>query len=113
MPYRTHDSSPSQGAIIEGGVHPRETAHDQRCRERFGRDAVLTGFGTHTGTVAAASDMNVTIGIWVVLPLREDSDEYRFDQSGQARCFGALSTHGPRELREREQNSPGSRDLSA
>jgi erythromycin esterase-like protein len=28
----------------------------QLCRERFGDEAALIGFGTHTGTVAAASE---------------------------------------------------------
>ncbi len=34
----------------------------QLCRERFAADAALIGFGTHTGTVAAADDWDGPMG---------------------------------------------------
>jgi erythromycin esterase-like protein len=47
----------------------------QLCRERFGDDAALIGFGTHTGTVAAASDWDGDMEIKRVRPSRADSYE--------------------------------------
>lgn len=40
----------------------------QLCRQRFGDDAFLIGFGTHMGTVAAASDWNEPMEIKRVRP---------------------------------------------
>ena len=41
----------------------------QLCRERWGESAALIGFGTHTGTVAAASDWDGEIEVKRVRPL--------------------------------------------
>jgi erythromycin esterase-like protein len=47
----------------------------QLCRERFGDEAALIGFGTHTGTVAAASDWGGEMEIKRVRPSHRDSYE--------------------------------------
>jgi erythromycin esterase-like protein len=47
----------------------------QLCRERFGTDAALIGFGTHTGTVACASDWGDPMEVKHVNPSRPDSYE--------------------------------------
>jgi len=45
------------------------------CRKRYGKDAYLVGFGTHTGTVAAASDWGAPMEIKEVRPSLPDSNE--------------------------------------
>ena len=47
----------------------------QLCREEWGEDAALIGFGTHTGTVACASDWDGPMEIKAVRPSRPDSHE--------------------------------------
>jgi erythromycin esterase-like protein len=47
----------------------------QLCRERFGRDAALIGFGTHTGTVTCADDWDAPTQTKAVLPSLADSCE--------------------------------------
>lgn len=47
----------------------------QLCRERFGDDAYLVGFGTDRGTVAAASDWDGPMEVMTVRPSRERSYE--------------------------------------
>ena len=47
----------------------------QLCRQRFGRGAALIGFGTHSGTVLAASDWDGRAEVKTVRPSRSDSYE--------------------------------------
>src|SRR3546814_11843850 len=47
----------------------------QLCRERFGREAMLIGFGTHTGTVAAATDWDAPMEVKAVRPSLSGSYE--------------------------------------
>jgi erythromycin esterase-like protein len=47
----------------------------QLCRQWFGDQAALIGFGTHTGTVAAATDWDGDLEIKKVRPSRPDSYE--------------------------------------
>ncbi|ACL57041.1 protein-L-isoaspartate(D-aspartate) O-methyltransferase [Methylobacterium nodulans] len=47
----------------------------QLCRERFGDAAALIGFGTHTGSVAAATDWDGDMEIKRVRPSHRDSYE--------------------------------------
>jgi protein-L-isoaspartate(D-aspartate) O-methyltransferase len=47
----------------------------QLCRERFGEDAYLVGFGTDRGTVAAARDWDGPMEIMQVRPSHEQSYE--------------------------------------
>ncbi len=57
------------------------------CRNGFRDEAVLIGFDTDRGTVAAASDWGAPMEIKSVLPAREDSYEYLFRKSGLARSL--------------------------
>jgi protein-L-isoaspartate(D-aspartate) O-methyltransferase len=52
------------------------------CRQEFADDAYLIGFGTHTGTVAAASDWDGEMEIKTVLPSRPGSYEKMFHEVG-------------------------------
>ena len=49
----------------------------QLCRDHFGTEAALIGFGTHRGTVAAASDWGGPMEVMRVRPAREDSYEHQ------------------------------------
>jgi erythromycin esterase-like protein len=59
----------------------------QLCRERFGNDSALIGFGTHTGTVATASDWDEPLQVVSVRPSRADSSEQQFHLAGVRPCF--------------------------
>ncbi len=52
------------------------------CRTAFGRDAVLIGFGTDRGQVAAASDWDGDMEIKTIRPARKDSYEWVFREAG-------------------------------
>lgn len=57
------------------------------CRIAYGDEAVLIGFGTDTGTVAAASDWGADMEIKSVRPARADSYEHAFRRAGIARSL--------------------------
>jgi erythromycin esterase-like protein len=57
------------------GVVREELNIGQLCRDQFGDQAALIGFGTHTGTVAAASDWRGDMEIKRVRPSRRESYE--------------------------------------
>jgi erythromycin esterase-like protein len=70
------------------------------CRTAYGADAVLIGFGTDRGTVAAASDWDEPMEIKSVRPARPDSYEYVFRKSGLARCLADWHRPAHRALAE-------------
>ncbi|MGH8176383.1 MAG: erythromycin esterase family protein [Steroidobacter sp.] len=57
------------------------------CRKAYGADAVLIGFGTDRGTVAAASDWGAPMEIKSVRPARSDSYEHAFREAGHSRSL--------------------------
>jgi erythromycin esterase-like protein len=57
------------------------------CRTAHGDDAVLIGFGTDRGTVAAASEWDLPMEVMNVRPARPDSYEYAFRKTGIARSL--------------------------
>ena len=57
----------------------------QLCRERFGDEAALIGFGTHTGTVAAATDWDGDMEVKRVRPSHRDSYERLCHDAGVPR----------------------------
>jgi len=73
----------------------------QLCREEFGRDAALIGFGTHAGTVAAASDWDAPMEIKRVNPSRPDSYERLAHDAGVPRYLLNLQEGTHDELRAR------------
>ena len=96
-----HNSHVGNASATEMGRMRDEINIGQLCRERFGDDAALIGFGTHAGTTAAATDWDGPMQVKVVRPSREDSYEYQFHQSGLARGYVDLSEGRHRELRMR------------
>jgi erythromycin esterase-like protein len=57
------------------------------CRRAYGDEAVLIGFGTDIGTVAAADDWGADMRIMTVRPARADSHEHAFRLTGVARSL--------------------------
>src|SRR5699024_8826532 len=70
-----HNSHIGDARFTEMGVMREELNLGQLCRERFGDQAALIGFGTHTGTVAAASDWDGPMEVKRVNPSMPGSIE--------------------------------------
>jgi erythromycin esterase-like protein len=63
-----HNSHIGNAAFTEMGLARDEINLGQLCKEQFGQDARLIGFGTHSGTVAAASEWDGPMEIKNVRP---------------------------------------------
>jgi protein-L-isoaspartate(D-aspartate) O-methyltransferase len=70
-----HNSHIGDASFTEMGRVREEINIGQLCREKFGDAATLIGFGTHTGTVAAAADWDGPMEVKRVVPSRPDSYE--------------------------------------
>ena len=70
-----HNSHIGDARYTEMGAVRSELNIGQLCRQRFGRGAALIGFGTHSGTVMAASDWDARAEVKTVRPSRSDSYE--------------------------------------
>jgi erythromycin esterase-like protein len=69
-------------------------------RTAYGDEAVLIGFGTDRGTVAAADDWNGEMQVKTVIPARPDSWEFAFRKSGVGRSLTDWRRADRRELTE-------------
>jgi protein-L-isoaspartate(D-aspartate) O-methyltransferase len=76
-----HNSHIGDAAATEMGARG-EINVGHLCRKHFGDDAYLIGFGTHHGTVAAASDWGAPMEIKTVRPSHPDSYERLCHDSG-------------------------------
>ncbi len=76
-----HNSHIGDAAATEMGARG-EINVGHLCRTHFGDDAYLIGFGTHHGTVAAASDWGAPMEIKTVRPSHPDSYERLCHDSG-------------------------------
>jgi len=81
-----HNSHIGDARFTEMGVSRDELNLGQLCKQRWGDEACLIGFGTHAGTVAAATDWDAPMEVKRVLPSREDSYERLAHDSGRP-CF--------------------------
>jgi erythromycin esterase-like protein len=70
-----HNSHIGDARATDMGKARGELNLGQLCRQRFGDQARLIGFGTHSGTVACASDWDEPMEIKQVRPSRADSYE--------------------------------------
>ena len=95
-----HNSHIGDARYTEMGATRGELNIGQLCRERFGGDAALIGFGTHTGSVLAASDWDAPAEIKIVRPSRPDSFEGLFHGVGIARYLVDLRPHRNEALRD-------------
>ena len=80
-----HNSHIGDARATEMGKVRDELNIGQLCRERFGDGAALVGFGTHTGTVAAASDWGGEMEVKRVRPSHADSYERICHEAGVPR----------------------------
>ncbi|HEX8568861.1 MAG TPA: erythromycin esterase family protein [Caulobacteraceae bacterium] len=96
-----HNSHIGDARATEMGILREELNVGQLCRERFGDGAALIGFGTHTGTVAAATDWGDDMEVKRVKPSLEDSYERLCHDSGVPRFLLDLRAEANARLRER------------
>jgi erythromycin esterase-like protein len=80
-----HNSHIGDARYTEMGTLRDELNIGQLCRERFGDQAALIGFGTHSGTVAAATDWDSDMEVKSVRPSHPDSYERLCHDSGGPR----------------------------
>lgn len=80
-----HNSHIGDARFTDMGTERGELNIGQLCRQHYGPDAALIGFGTYSGTVAAASEWDAPMEIKAVRPSRPDSYEALCHQVGQER----------------------------
>ena len=80
-----HNSHIGNAAATEMGQVRDELNIGQLCKERFKHQARLIGFGTHTGTVAAATDWDDPVEVKKVRPSLAQSYERVSHDSGVER----------------------------
>jgi protein-L-isoaspartate(D-aspartate) O-methyltransferase len=96
-----HNSHIGDASATEMGRVRDEHNIGQIVRQRWERAAALIGFGTHTGTVMAASDWDGEHKIKRVLPSRADSYERACHDSGVSRFLLDLTPGRHEALRRR------------
>ncbi|RWP47212.1 protein-L-isoaspartate(D-aspartate) O-methyltransferase [Mesorhizobium sp.] len=94
-----HNSHIGDARYTEMGIVRDEVNIGQLCRQRFGDGAALIGLGTHSGTVAAASDWDGEMEIKRVRPSHSDSYERLCHDCGVSRFL--LDIKRDDTLRER------------
>jgi putative phosphoribosyl transferase len=94
-----HNSHIGDARFTDMGAERSELNIGQLCRETFGKDAVLIGFGTDSGTVAAASEWDAPMEIKQVRPSRPDSYESLLHRTGQDRFLLDMGQRLDPELR--------------
>jgi protein-L-isoaspartate(D-aspartate) O-methyltransferase len=95
-----HNSHVGDASVTEMAARG-ELNVGQLARERFGPAAYSIGFGTHTGTVAAAHEWDGEVQIMRVQPSRQDSYEWVFHSSGVRAGLAPLREPRPEEVRSR------------
>jgi len=96
-----HNSHIGDARFTEMGRARDELNLGQLCREHYGEQARLIGFGTHSGTVAAATDWDGPMEIKRVNPSRPDSYERQCHDSRVGRFLLDLREDVHPTLRER------------
>ena len=96
-----HNSHIGDARYTEMGLVREELNIGQLCRERFGDDAALIGFGTHAGTVAAATDWDGDMEVKRVRPSHRDSYERLCHECGVSRFLLDLGENLDEAVRRR------------
>ena len=96
-----HNSHVGDARQTDMGTVRDELNLGQLARERWGHEAALIGLGTHTGTVAAASDWDGEREIKRVVPSRPDSYERLCHDSKVGRFLLDLAPGRHEALRRR------------
>jgi len=87
-----HNSHIGDARATEMGAARGEHNIGQLAREKWGEAVALIGFGTHTGTVSAATDWDGDREVKRVVPSRRDSYERLWHDSGVPRFLLDLSS---------------------
>jgi erythromycin esterase-like protein len=93
-----HNSHIGNAAFTDMGQHREELNIGQLTKEKFKSEARLIGFGTHTGTVAAANDWDEPMKIKRVRPSLPESYE-RMAHDSEVRTFLLDLREGERDER--------------
>ncbi len=88
-----HNSHIGDARYTEMGVVRDELNVGQLCRQRFGNEAALIGFGTHAGTVAAARNWDGDMEIMPVRHSHHDSYERLCHDAGVLRFLLDFDQH--------------------
>ncbi len=94
-----HNSHIGDARFTDMGMERGELNIGQLCREAYGDAAALIGFGTHAGTVAAASEWDAPMEIKTIRPSHPESYEALCHQVGQQRYLLDLRRGQHDELR--------------
>jgi erythromycin esterase-like protein len=97
-----HNSHIGDARATDMGAVRGEHNIGQLARERWGDEVALVGFGTHTGTVSAATDWDGEREVKRVVPSRRDSYERLCHDAGIARLL--LLPDADEALRRRLSN---------
>ncbi len=100
-----HNSHVGDARATEMGAARGEHNIGQLCRQAFGEAAFNVGFGTHTGTVAAATDWGGPMEIKHVRPSHPTSYERIFHES-QVPAFLLALRHPARDAIREELAAP-------
>ncbi len=92
-----HNSHIGNAAATEMGAHG-ELNIGQLCRQEFGKDCALIGFGTDRGTVAAASEWGSGMQVMDISRSHAESYEHLCTRAGGESFLLDLRTDGRREL---------------
>jgi erythromycin esterase-like protein len=95
-----HNSHIGNAAHTEMGQLRDELNIGQLCKDKWGHQARLIGFGTHTGTVAAASDWDEPMEVKQVRPSLAGSYERLCHDAGVPRFLLDLRENAPDALTE-------------
>lgn len=96
-----HNSHIGNAAFTDMGMRREELNIGQLCKEKWDAKARLIGFGTHTGTVAAADDWDEPMQIKRVRPSLPESYERASHDAGMPRFLLDLREgEVSREIRE-------------
>ena len=90
-----HNSHIGDARATDMGAVRGEHNIGQLAREKWGDDVALIGFGTHTGTVSAATDWDGEREVKRVLPSRPDSHERLCHDSEVPRFLLLPNEHEP------------------
>jgi erythromycin esterase-like protein len=90
-----HNSHIGDARATEMGQRRGELNLGQLVREQHGRRTVLVGFGTHRGSVTAASDWDAPAQCMAVVPSRPDSHEGLMHATGLPRFLLPLRDAHP------------------
>lgn len=88
-----HNSHIGDARHTDMGRGREEVNIGQLCREAFGEEALLVGFGTHEGAVAAATDWDGEMEIKQIRPSLPESYEHLFHQAGLGRFLLDMTKH--------------------